>query len=119
MAEITELITVYVSLLLEGTFLTCTHFRLQPLLLSRFLINLRQINPAASEERSAYVSNVGFARRSVIEIVVGNMGEALDDGLHDPLLQDVADRDVVNDDTANEEVICDIIHIKDMKTEGA
>lgn len=61
---------------------------MQPVLISRFLINLRQSGPSVEGEsadgRVISISAVNF-RMPTIQNVIGNMGEPLDHAVHEHL----------------------------------
>lgn len=63
-----------------------TPFRLGPILISRFLINLRQVASPDSKtamQNFSQFSVPGFRVPASIDRVVGNMGESLEFGNHD------------------------------------
>lgn len=93
---------------------------MQPLLVLRFLINLRQVNPSSISELDSSdrghthlsASSVKF-RGSTTQSVIGNMGESLDDGLQDSLEEDGVDEltipgDIVDNDIGAHSVCYDI-----------
>ncbi|PSR89006.1 hypothetical protein PHLCEN_2v4968, partial [Hermanssonia centrifuga] len=65
-----------------GNISASTNFKLTPILISRFLLNLRQLGEPENETQSRFNSRVsipGF-RVPTLESVVGNMGADLDHG---------------------------------------
>ncbi|KAF7798063.1 hypothetical protein EIP86_009276 [Pleurotus ostreatoroseus] len=80
---------------------------LPPLLISRFLINLRQAGPSligesdGKPDENVQRSTVIF-RQPALQSIIGNMGGSLDDGLQDPLGEIAAD---VGADTGRDMVV--------------
>lgn len=71
---------------------------MQPMLVSRFLINLRQTDTTEEEENTyegdaSQSTTVNF-RRPTVQSVIGNIGGSLYDGLQEPSDEDTFDEEL-------------------------